>query len=736
MKEQTAQSNAPNPEWSESDFIFNSTQDAMFMAEYVNGNFHYLRINSAHQKLSGFENKEVQGKTPEEVWGELTGKRLHAFYLQGLRSPEGITLEETLEMNGKSYSFMTSLTPVVRRDSQCLIVSRKDITSYKQLQKDNLVLLRRLQAMFSDHTAIMLIIDPETGRILDANPSACRFYGYSSAELLALNIQDINMLPAAETAALRMKAFERKEDHFIFPHRLKCGEIRLVEVYSCPFDSQDERKLFSIIFDVTDREILKKDLFQEKELLNTTLRSIGDGVITTDIHGQITSINKAAENLVLWKSDEILGKPFGSIFPLVSEVSQQIVQDPVQAVLETGKIYGIASNTALVNRAGVEISIADSAAPIQNEQGALFGVVVVFRDIREEKSRQNEVLFLSYHDSLTGLFNRRYVESELRNLEDTSLLPVSIIMGDVNGLKIANDVFSHAAGDLLLRRVSEVFRECSEPNDVIARWGGDEFLLILPNTPLASAEARIKKLRTRFREKSEGTMQLSVSLGCAEREAPEQTISDVIRRAEELMYHQKLLEGKSYRNAIINTLLATLFEKSMETEEHAERLTKYCRAIGEALLLSDRELNELSLLSVLHDIGKVGIQHEILKKPSSLTPEEWTEMRKHPEIGYRIAQNTPDLVDVSELILCHHERWDGTGYPAGLAGEKIPQSCRILAVVDAFDAMTNDRTYRKAMTREAAIRELSNNAGTQFDPKIVEVFLAILQREGEAAHPA
>jgi HD-GYP domain-containing protein (c-di-GMP phosphodiesterase class II) len=220
-----------------------------------------------------------------------------------------------------------------------------------------------------------------------------------------------------------------------------------------------------------------------------------------------------------------------------------------------------------------------------------------------------------------------------------------------------------------------------------------------------------------------------VSLGCAEKVAQAQPIRDVIRQAEDAMYHQKLLEGKSYRNSVISALLATLYEKSMETEEHAERLSKYCTKIGRKLHLSDQAQNELSLLSVLHDIGKVGIKHDVLKKPSSLTPDEWIEMKRHPEIGYRIAQNTPDLADVSELILCHHERWDGTGYPAGIAGEKIPLNCRILAVVDAFDAMTNDRAYRKALSREAAIHELLDNAGTQFDPNIVEIFVSILQCE-------
>lgn len=192
------------------------------------------------------------------------------------------------------------------------------------------------------------------------------------------------------------------------------------------------------------------------------------------------------------------------------------------------------------------------------------------------------------------------------------------------------------------------------------------------------------------------------------------------------MYHQKLLEGKSYKNSIINALLCTLYEKSLETEKHDERMRKYCQAVGRKLRLSPEELNELSLLALLHDIGKVGISQSILQKPGPLTPEEWSEMKKHPEIGYRIAQNIPELSIVSEYILFHHERWDGKGYPNGLAGNRIPLLCRILAVVDAYDAMTNDRSYRKALGKEKALAELQKNSGTQFDSNIVRAFIQLM----------
>ena len=199
-------------------------------------------------------------------------------------------------------------------------------------------------------------------------------------------------------------------------------------------------------------------------------------------------------------------------------------------------------------------------------------------------------------------------------------------------------------------------------------------------------------------------------------------------KAKEWTHHQKGQDDEGYKVNMIHSLLAPLFEKNPEAEEHAERVKEYCRAIAGELSFSAKETNELSLFAMLHDIGKVGIQPGILQKPSPLSPEEWQEMKRHPEIGYRIVRNTPHISAVAEYILSHHERWDGLGYPRGLKGKNIPLMCHILAVADAYDAMTNDRVYRKALSREEALAELKRNAGTQFHREIVNLFIKIISR--------
>jgi diguanylate cyclase (GGDEF)-like protein len=361
---------------------------------------------------------------------------------------------------------------------------------------------------------------------------------------------------------------------------------------------------------------------------------------------------------------------------------------------------------------------------------ALEGLII---DITDSKIKEMEIKYLYNHDFLTGLYNRRFFEEEKQRLNSETFLPLSVIVGDINGVKIINGALGHASGDKLIIQTANILKSCCRENDVLARTGGDEFTILLPNTDGKTALEIVENIREACRKHNENISDqdyyIDISLGYDTRTSLDRDIDQLIRSAEESMFKRKMLDHKSLHSAIISSIKATMFAKSQETEEHAERLVKLSKKIGKRLNLSQKELDELELLAILHDIGKVGISDKILNKPGKLTDEEWAEIKRHPEIGYRIARSSSSFVSIAKYILSHHERWDGRGYPQGLKGEEIPLLSRILAVVDAYDAMTENRVYRKAISKQAAIEEIKRNAGTQFDPNIVRIFLEILNEQ-------
>ena len=283
----------------------------------------------------------------------------------------------------------------------------------------------------------------------------------------------------------------------------------------------------------------------------------------------------------------------------------------------------------------------------------------------------------------------------------------------------------------MLVEIAKILKSCCRKEDIVSRIGGDEFGILLPKTDIQSAQRICDSIYGTCKGYvlDGSSIYPSISLGYATKNFETETMDNILTTAEEYMSRHKLLESKSTHSSIIASIKVIMFEKSQQTEEHAERMAQLSKSIGLAMSLTDDQLNELELLATLHDIGKMGVDAKILSKPGKLSDEEWAEMRKHPEVGFRIAQATSELIPIANYILCHHERWDGKGYPQGLIGEQIPLLSRIVAIVDAFDAMTNDRAYRSAMTKGEAIEEIRRNSGTQFDPEISQLFLNIISEE-------
>ncbi len=473
---------------------------------------------------------------------------------------------------------------------------------------------------------------------------------------------------------------------------------------------------------ITNLKLLQKSLNEERELLKATLRSMGDAVITTDKDGNVGIVNAVAEKMTGWTQEEVAGEPFDKVFKFINQDPIGAYKSPLDRVFRTGEMIQDQNQMIILSKDGKEIPIEDSASPIRDENGTLNGAVLVFRDFTEKKEKQEKIEYLSLHDQLTGLYNRRFLEEELKRLDTVRNLPLTIVMLDVNGLKLINDAFGHKMGDLTLQRAAIIMNEECRGDEIIARFGGDEFVILLPRTVPEDAEELVKRIYTAFETEIIDNISVSVSCGWATKQERSENLTAVFKLAEDHMYRRKLSESQSMHYKTIDTILKTLHGKSEREKKHSERVGELCESIAIALNMSPEDVKELRTIGLMHDIGKIAIDLSILDKPGKLDKMERAEIERHPELGYQILRSINDFAKLAEYTLSHHERWDGTGYPRRLKGTEIPFEARIIAIADAYDSMTSDRAYRKALDKESAMKEILSEAGKQFDPDVVKIF--------------
>ena len=357
-------------------------------------------------------------------------------------------------------------------------------------------------------------------------------------------------------------------------------------------------------------------------------------------------------------------------------------------------------------------------------------VLAICRNITERTQMESQLKHLSLHDALTGLYNRAFFEEELRRLEKQRDGTAGLLICDVDGLKIVNDSLGHNAGDEILKSVANILRQSFRAGDVIARIGGDEFVVLLNNCSSAFFDKACRRIKYHIAaHNSKNAMPLSLSLGFALSRQSPPDMTALFKEADNNMYREKLHQKTSARSAIVKGLIKALEVRDFITEGHGDRLQEMVDAFARKLGLPERSLADLRLFAHFHDIGKVGIPDSILFKPAALDDAEWKIMKQHCEIGHRIAMSTPDLAPIANWILKHQEWWNGKGYPHGIKREAIPLECRLLSIVDAYDAMTSDRPYRKAVSVPTALSELKRCAGTQFDPFLVGQFIEMLDQQ-------
>ena len=364
----------------------------------------------------------------------------------------------------------------------------------------------------------------------------------------------------------------------------------------------------------------------------------------------------------------------------------------------------------------------------QYKNGEVIGAVVTFSDNTLKKMHEQQIEYYSSHDSLTGLLNRSYFEALLQRLDNKSSLPLSVIMGDLNGLKLMNDIFGHDAGDELLIKTAEVLKQVCRAEDLIARLGGDEFVILLPRTPNKDAQIIMDRIRSSLKRERVKAILCSMSLGCETKMTPLQSFDLTLKAAENEMYKEKTLNRSQVNVDMINAVIMTLYQRNPREELHSANVSELCKMIGEELGLTAPEVSQLRSAGFLHDIGKIGVDPEILQKQEPYNEEEEQLYRQHPVVGYRILNLFDHTLNLADSVYSSHERWDGKGFPRGLKGSEIPLMARIIAVAGVYDTILRG-WLGDPLPKTEALRQLEKEAGTRLDPEIVRVFVAMMEKE-------
>ncbi|MFZ5646980.1 MAG: PAS domain S-box protein [Bacillota bacterium] len=627
--------------------------------------------------------------------------------------------------DGKKFSVVIHSRPIVRENRVVGLRSTlADITAIRSTKEALRESEERYRTILESIEDGYIEVDLK-GALVFFNSSACRIIGYSSEELTGKGYKEYTVpghIPRVRRAFNQVYKTGRPFKLLDWLVSAKDGSVRCLESsVSLIKDMEGNPTGFrGVVRDVTERKQFEEKLRDSEEKYRLVFENSPLGIIHFNKDGIITACNDKMLEITGTSREDLVG------------VNMLISSDHQLAEVTKKALSGEQSHYEVnyrVRTSGRIVPVKVDFSPITLEDNTVIGGVCIVEDITERKQAVERLKYLSFHDSLTGVYNRVYFEREMRRIEAEGSYPAGVIICDVDGLKLVNDTLGHDAGDALLVDAAAAIRESFRDSDVVARIGGDEFAVLLPNSSRTVVEGASRRIREAVRRRNHARPELllSVSIGFSVSRDGCTDMNELFKEADNNMYREKLHSSQSARSAIVQTLMKALEARDFITEGHADRLQDLVVGLASAIGMPVRGIADLRLLAQFHDIGKVGIPDRILFKPGPLDREEAAEMQRHCEIGHRIALSAPDLAPVADWILKHHERWDGKGYPLGLKREEIPLECRILAIADAYDAMTSDRPYRKAKSYPEAISELRRCSGTQFDPHLVAVFLEVVK---------
>ena len=634
-----------------------------------------------------------------------------------------------------SQPLYSSLTPVAMQVLSYLTVFIVTLfTTFGFIYIINLRLISEIregkehfEQIFNLSPDAALLTSFSDGKIVNFNQEFLAYFGYTFNEIIGKSLYDLNIYEDINSRQDMLKILNEKgllkntEKSFI----RKDGRRIICIVSYEKIMLNGAPHVISIAHDITERKVSEEGLKDSEEKYRFLTEFASDVTWVYNLsEKKYTYVSPSVFELRGLTAEEAENELFEDSFtPETFSILMDSITKNLEKIISTPE-----SNDYFVTEVqqpcknGEIIWTEVSTKYYYNDNGDI-EIIGVSRNIERRKKFEKQVLYLSYHDQLTGLYNRRFYEEELKRLDTHQNLPIALVMVDVNGLKLMNDAFGHVSGDILLEKVSNVFKSECRSNEIVSRIGGDEFVVLLPKSNKEDAKKFVERLKAAISKEKIYDVNLSVSIGMAIKQNANDDILKVYNRAEDDMYRNKLAERSIIRKKTIAIIMNSLYKKNYVEKLHSKRVEGLCECIANELHWDKEAVNEIKTAGLMHDIGKIGISDFIVSKTDKLSEAEFNEIKRHVENGYRILSSSSEFNSIAEYIYEHHERWDGSGYPRGLKGEEISIQGRIIAIADSFDVMKSERAYCREISETEAISELKKGAGTQFDPDLARLFV-------------
>lgn len=684
--------------------------------------YRFLSVNDRFERLTGLRKEEIIGKTVLEVMPQ-TEKHWIKTYGDVALTGKPIQFEDYAASIGKYYS-VSAYSPKIGQ----FAVTIDDITERRILENERAQ--READLLTSQKIAHLGTwrLDVNTNEVTWSE-ELYKMYGFDPTQPVPPYTEHMKLFTkeswqrlSSALALTRSKGIPYEMELEMVTHDGCCGWMwvrgqaeynALGKIVSISGAAQDisQRKELQYQLDETNRKII------------AILEKSPVAIEFYDADGHHTYSNEAAIELfgVIDLEDLKHSSLFGNP-NIPHELVDRIVQNEYLQTEIEYDFEKVKQNGQFKTKNSGKILLHLTINPLLTNN-KISGYIVHSEDISNERRKQTEIEYLSYHDYLTRLYNRRYFVDAYRKLVSDKSFPLGVMMIDINGLKIFNDAYGHKRGDEVIKLVSNLLMDVFEKDDIVARIGGDEFAILVPKRDPEQMQVYKSSIIEKTKSLVVENLEISLAIGYESVLDANQEIDEILNAAEKHLYRHKITVGSSIRNHAIKAILTTLTDKFEEEKIHSLRVSTLCKELGTQLGFGKEEIDLLELAGMYHDIGKISMPDAILDKPGKLTEEEFEIIKTHTLVGYQILKAADEYSGLAEYALSHHERWDGKGYPKGLVGTEIPVFSRIITICDSFEAMTSDRPYRKRMSYEAAIAEIIRCAGSQFDPEIASAFV-------------